>query len=563
MDMRTVLFMVLLYSSGQPILGEAGTMDDWIRLRDSLFSNYTKDIYPLHNFSDTLNIDISMFLLSIIDFDEVSGVITLSAGLMLNWNDYRLQWTPSEYGGIEAIQVNSTNVWTPKVYVLTAADDLRPFGSEEFSVDISYTGRLDYVPGKLLKSTCSVDMSKFPLDTQTCNMQVMLWRSPSTVKLTYNRTDFILTWYTTNGEWDITKTNVSYYMAYGSPSTTLDFMLQISRRHIYFIVSMTIPVLLLCFLNPFVFLLPSSSGERISYTITMFLSLTVYMTLIGDILPKVSENMAGMSYFLLLTLFYSGILIVLTIFTLRCEAAVDVKEFPRWLRRLTHYCCKTNENKVSNDTNLIKSFDLKNQKEDEVTGVVDIDAEFVDVQLKDVMQVIDKFLVFYAGAWIIKKLKGISEPLHQSRFLKMHAIETTHECGVCFKLFDEVSSLQIHLQTHLDQTPSICNVSGKGFDHPCILKDHLETNTVEKSYKCDICEKKFTRPYGLKVHYMTHTGERPYKCDICGETFKEPSALQIHLSVHTEELLCKCGVWWYIFPKTSPQSSHKRKAIQM
>ncbi|XP_060064607.1 neuronal acetylcholine receptor subunit alpha-7-like [Ylistrum balloti] len=390
-DARPILFMVLIYNAKQSVLGDVGTMDDWIRLTNTLFSNYTKEIFPVYNFSDTLNIDISMFLLSIIDFDEVSGVITLSAGIMLDWNDYRLQWTPSEYGGMETLQVNSSNVWTPKVYVITAADDLRHFGSGEFGVDISYSGRCDYTPGKLLKSTCSVDMSKFPLDTQICNIEMMLWKSPPTLNLSFTRTDILMNWYTTNGEWNIDKTNVSYFMGYGSPSRTLYFTLQMSRRYIYFVVSMTMPILLLCFLNPFVFLLPSSSGERISYTITMFLSLAVYMTLIGDILPKVSENMAGMSYFLLITLFYSGMLIVLTIFTLRCEAAADVKEFPRWLRRLTRYCCKIKETKTYNAPP-IKNLEQNKKEESDKTEVVELDAEYSLVKHKDVMRVIDNFL---------------------------------------------------------------------------------------------------------------------------------------------------------------------------
>ncbi|OWF55903.1 neuronal acetylcholine receptor subunit alpha-7-like [Mizuhopecten yessoensis] len=389
---RVTILLIMLYSTRHTVQGRNGTMDDWIRLTNTLFSNYTKEIFPLYNFSDTLNIDTSMFPLSMLDFDEVSGVITLSAGMTLSWNDYRLKWTPSDYGGIDYINLNSSKVWKPKVYVVTAADDLRQFGSDDFEIFISYTGLLNFSPGKLLRSTCTVDMTKFPVDTQLCSIRVIQWAASPHTKLTFDDTEMNMMYYIPNGEWNIDKTSVSFFMGYGSPSETLDFTIHMSRRYIYFIVSMTIPILLLCFLNPFVFLLPATSGERMSFTITMFLSLAVYMTLVGDNLPKVSENMAGMSYFLLLTLIYSSTLIVLTIFTLRCEAVDDVSQFPKWLRRLTRFCCKFRDTKVTSNPKSDKVMELKEQGGSEVEEIVDVDLECLCIKNQDVMKVIDNSL---------------------------------------------------------------------------------------------------------------------------------------------------------------------------
>ncbi|XP_069103062.1 neuronal acetylcholine receptor subunit alpha-7-like [Argopecten irradians] len=381
--------MVFFCVRGQVVPGRSGTMDDWIRLTDTLFTNYSKHIYPVYNFTDTLSVDTSMLLFSIIDFDELSGVITLSASISLVWTDYRLQWNSSDYGGIEFIQLNSSKIWKPNVYLISTADELSKFGSDEFDVSISSSGVCGYNPGKLLRSTCSVDMTKFPVDTQSCHMQLVLWGKTPNVKLTFSRTTFIMMYYTQNGEWDITQTSVSDYMGYGSPSTTLDFTLQITRRHIYFIVSLTIPILLLCFLNPFVFLLPASSGERISYTITMFLSLAVYMTLMGDNLPKVSENMAGMSYFLLVSLIYSSVLILLTIFTLRCEATEDVSEFPIWLRRLTQSCSKFKSLKMRSYARRVKDAEEPIETKE---PVAEVDTDCLCVKHRDIMRFIDHSL---------------------------------------------------------------------------------------------------------------------------------------------------------------------------
>ncbi|XP_069102489.1 neuronal acetylcholine receptor subunit alpha-7-like [Argopecten irradians] len=404
--MRNALVVILLvYSSGRPVFGGHGTMDDWIKLTNTLFANYTNEVRPAYNFTEVVNVDSWMFLLSILDFDEVSGVITLSAGMGITWNDYRLRWTPSDYNGLEEIIINSSRVWKPKLYIISSADDLEKFDEDEFDVRVNYNGTCSIYPGKLLKSSCSVDMTRFPVDSQLCEMLVLLWGvMPNEVKLGFTQTEIFLGYFTPNGEWEVDKTSVSQYMGFGSPSSTISFSLHMTRRSMYFIISMTIPVLLLCFLNPFVFLLPASSGERISYTITMFLSLAVYMTLIGDNLPKVSENMAGMSYFLLIALIYSSLLILLTIFTLRCEAVSDVSKFPKWLQKLT-YCFKFKKNRVSY-RNSENGQDLNdNERKENPSGT---SVEFSTVTKNEVMTFIDVtffvvsfLMIIIAAMWFL------------------------------------------------------------------------------------------------------------------------------------------------------------------
>ncbi|XP_033725751.1 acetylcholine receptor subunit beta-type unc-29-like [Pecten maximus] len=342
---RVFLLLALWSSCGQLVLGRSGTMDDWIRLNNTLFSNYSKEIYPVYDFNDTLVINTAMFLLSILDFDEIAGVITLNGGVGFSWTDFRLTWDPSNFGGIEDILINSTLAWTPKAYLLNTAEDMEPFNLKDFGIRLMYNGNCFIAPGKIMKATCSVDMSDFPLDSHLCSILITLWGVHiDETRLGYNSTEFIMQYYTANGEWDIVDTSVAYSTAtvYG-----VFFNINIKRRPIFFALSLIIPILLLCFLNPFVFLIPASSGERISYTITMFLALAVYMSIIGDSLPSISENMAGMSFFLLITLICSSSLIILTIFTLRYEALSDVSDFPRIIRRLTICFMKKGKNKVN------------------------------------------------------------------------------------------------------------------------------------------------------------------------------------------------------------------------
>ncbi|OWF55904.1 acetylcholine receptor subunit beta-type unc-29-like [Mizuhopecten yessoensis] len=390
---RVILMLILLYITGESVQGRKGTMDDWIRLTNTLFANYTKEIYPVYNFTDVLMVDTAMMLLSIVDFDELAGIITVNAVLVVKWTDYRLKWDPNDYGGIEDIFVNASNVWKPYLYVQTTAQDLEPIGSNQFDVRINHTGHCIVLPGRLLRSSCVTDMRRFPVDSQVCDIVIRQWGIyPDEIQLVHTRKTFVMSAFSPNGEWNLDKTSVSEFIHLESPNNGVVFSIHITRKSMFFIIYLIMPVLILCFLNPFVFLFPASSGERISYTITMFLSLAVYMTLIGDNLPKVSDNMAGMTYFLLFALIYSGLLILLTIFTLRCEAVSDVCKFPKWLQKLTRFIHKLGINQQESDytlnTNETREEYLdKKERENKLTDDV-----FGCVHKDDVTKLIDTSL---------------------------------------------------------------------------------------------------------------------------------------------------------------------------
>ena len=58
------------------------------------------------------------------------------------------------------------------------------------------------------------------------------------------------------------------------------------RRPGFFIVNIVMPVVLLSALNIMVFLIPVDSGEKISYGITVLLALSVFLSIVADMLPR-------------------------------------------------------------------------------------------------------------------------------------------------------------------------------------------------------------------------------------------------------------------------------------
>ena len=114
--------------------------------------------------------------------------------------------------------------------------------------------------------------------------------------------------------------------------SSVSFDFQVQRRPEFSLLSLCIPILFLGILNSCVFLIPASSGERISYAITVLLSFAVFLTIISANMPKNSDPVPILGYVLMVLMVESGIIVFLTIYSLRLHFRSDSRPIPRLMR---------------------------------------------------------------------------------------------------------------------------------------------------------------------------------------------------------------------------------------
>merc|ERR1712054_513738 len=56
-------------------------------------------------------------LLSITDVDEKAATVELMLWIRIQWRDPRLQWHPSDHGGVTVVQPKSSALWTPDFFM--------------------------------------------------------------------------------------------------------------------------------------------------------------------------------------------------------------------------------------------------------------------------------------------------------------------------------------------------------------------------------------------------------------------------------------------------------------
>jgi nicotinic acetylcholine receptor len=95
-------------------------------------------------------------------------------------------------------------------------------------------------------------------------------------------------------EWDVLQAhavrNEKYYPCCAEPYPDIIFYLLLRRKSLFYTVNVIIPCVGISFLSVLVFYLPSDSGEKVSLSISILLSLTVFFLLLAEIIPPTSMS---------------------------------------------------------------------------------------------------------------------------------------------------------------------------------------------------------------------------------------------------------------------------------
>lgn len=325
-----IIVLLLIQAFMQMTVGQ--TLQDVNKLYDDLFVNYRKGVTPRTNQSLPFEIQFAFYLQSLDSFVEIKEKIALVGGIHMVWTDVSLSWDPNTYGGIKFIDIPSSDIWLPKVYLMNNAEKFSPIGEgQTFQVQVTSDGRVVFISGGIMKAKCPTDLSMFPFDTQTCTLSYQMWGVESlTYTFSTQEERVIISNYIANAQWTLKSTQTCVDVSHGHMHQ-YKVTLILKREPVYYVAVVIVPCLIFCILNPLVFILKVESGERISLSMTMLLSYVIFLTLVCNSIPASANPMCFLLVMMIIIIAISGLIIVFAIVSVNyyfeesCERTLIVR----------------------------------------------------------------------------------------------------------------------------------------------------------------------------------------------------------------------------------------------
>ncbi|MBN3300259.1 CHIN protein, partial [Amia calva] len=211
----------------------------------------------------------------------------------------------------------------------------------ETKVLLEHTGMITWTPPAIFKSYCEIIVTHFPFDLQNCSMKLGTWTYDGTrvvINQESERPD--LSNFMESGEWVMKdyrgwKHFVYYACCPDTPYLDITYHFLMLRLPLYFIVNVIIPCLLFSFLTGLVFYLPTDSGEKMTLSISVLLSLTVFLLVIVELIPSTSSAVPLIGKYMLFTMVFVITSIIITVIVINIHhRSPSTHTMPQWVRKI-------------------------------------------------------------------------------------------------------------------------------------------------------------------------------------------------------------------------------------
>lgn len=257
--------------------GMAYSVSDVANVRVGVFSSYDALVLP----AETVNVSIALHLVQIVDLDVSGQTMEFTGHLSVTWFDARLSWLT--YPDIKTIYLADGAAWRPDLVITNQVDSPEVLRNENLRLKATHTGILSWHLPVHAKVHCALDATYFPFDKHRCGITVSSWTYDVSETPLWPLGDGVyLDEYQKSAEWDVEEVAEVEMSQMNVNVSTLDqtyslltFYVTLTRRSWMYGLSFILPLVLVAALSILVFVLPTESGEKASYIITVFLTLVV------------------------------------------------------------------------------------------------------------------------------------------------------------------------------------------------------------------------------------------------------------------------------------------------
>ncbi|XP_053398263.1 acetylcholine receptor subunit beta-type unc-29-like [Mercenaria mercenaria] len=290
-----------------------------------LFNTYDTRIRPVKDQSKPVKVSAEFVPMSLIDFDTKVQIFSVLGYFRVSWKDELLTWKDENYARTNYIKIATKEIWKPSLTIIKTVNGDGVVGNVATDIaKVSAKGEVQWVPEGIYSVICDVNIKYYPFDKRVCKISFYVSDETVTSVVLSHHNEVTLDEYTENTAWKIIKIVRNRCTKYNSNFIDIDF--HVLRRAGFTTFTLIMPLLMLAFLNICLFLLPTGSGEKGSFAITIFLSYGIFITIISNTLPKNSLQVSYFVLFVTLLLLLSVLSVFYTVLQAKLVAVFGNKE---------------------------------------------------------------------------------------------------------------------------------------------------------------------------------------------------------------------------------------------
>ncbi|XP_024862394.1 5-hydroxytryptamine receptor 3A-like isoform X2 [Kryptolebias marmoratus] len=291
--LRTLQFLALIAGVSSSQFSDCSYFGLLNHLNLTSSNSLLEIMRPVKNWTDPTLVKVDMVLYGILGLDEKSQTVTSHIWITKYWMNDFLTWNSSDFCGIDELFLPRSMLWIPDIIIKQDASDSGTIADDPW-VTLHPSGLMVTFARQRLTFTCNFNLYKFPFDVQQCNITFLsMGADVRSLVLGSARNDSTLLklseqFMITQGEWNLIEIKIvcTNMTSVERNQSILVYMVTLERRPFLYVINFIIPMVYLLVLDLGAFFLSESGGDKLSFKVTLLLSISVLLLILKDILPS-------------------------------------------------------------------------------------------------------------------------------------------------------------------------------------------------------------------------------------------------------------------------------------
>eukprot|EP01025_Chloroclados_australasicus_P005414 TRINITY_DN11631_c1_g1_i2.p1 TRINITY_DN11631_c1_g1~~TRINITY_DN11631_c1_g1_i2.p1 ORF type:complete len:723 (+),score=9.76 TRINITY_DN11631_c1_g1_i2:110-2170(+) len=296
-------------------------------LRKTLLKDYDSSLWPWKDKNSSCKVHAHISFQKLLDMNLARRVLSMQIWFRLRWQDPRFVWDPSQWNDTNFLYLDKGEFWDPYIEIWDSADSI--YDALEYQrAQVNSSGHIFWSRGGQVNIQCNMEgFERFPYDNSHCKIQLGSWvHNMDYVELSYYGDGYKIyesktsDKYSKFSQYSIVNVTVNV-TTYGqneldtlqqqnyAPWNILIYDVVFKRHPLPYTISVVIPQGLLVSVSFLAFWISPASGERLGYSVTLTLAVSVYNLLLYQVLPA-SQELAYILWFSFITFIFAMIVVI-------------------------------------------------------------------------------------------------------------------------------------------------------------------------------------------------------------------------------------------------------------